>query len=90
MKMILAIVQDPFVNDLAKELLKQEVRITRLASTGGFFKTGNTTLLIGVGEEQLEPVLDTIKAVTQGAATGDDNVFAVNLFVLDVDEYVRY
>ena len=36
-------------------------RITKLATTGGFLKKGNTTLLIGVEEEDLDEVLGIIE-----------------------------
>ncbi len=34
---------------------------TKLASTGGFLKTGNTTIFVGTEKEKLEEVLEIIK-----------------------------
>ena len=61
MKLLLAIVQDADVNFLMDALTENGYRVTRLSTTGGFLKKGNTTLLIGVEEEKLEEVLDIIE-----------------------------
>lgn len=61
MKLIIAVVQDQDVNRLLERLLDSGIGATKLASTGGFLKEGNTTLLIGVGEEQVDEVIGLIK-----------------------------
>lgn len=61
MKLIVAIVQDQDAPSLVDDLTEQEYRVTKLASTGGFLKSGNTTLLIGVSEEQVDGVLKVIE-----------------------------
>ncbi|MGQ9692649.1 MAG: cyclic-di-AMP receptor, partial [Thermaceae bacterium] len=48
MRLILAIVQDADAPGLTKALLEKGFRSTKLASTGGFLREGNTTLLLGV------------------------------------------
>ncbi|MGQ9510337.1 MAG: cyclic-di-AMP receptor [Thermaceae bacterium] len=53
MRLILAIVQDADAPGLTKALLEKGFRSTKLASTGGFLREGNTTLLLGVEGEQL-------------------------------------
>lgn len=60
MKMIVAIVQDKDSNDLNSALVKKNIRSTRLASTGGFLKAGNTTFLIGSEDEDVDKILDII------------------------------
>ncbi len=52
MKLIIAIVQDQDIPSLIDDLTENEFRVTKLASTGGFLKSGNTTLLIGVEERK--------------------------------------
>jgi uncharacterized protein YaaQ len=47
MKMLIAIVQDQDSHILMDELSERDFRMTKLASTGGFLKAGNTTILIG-------------------------------------------
>ncbi len=61
MKLIIAIVQDEDVHMLMDDLMENEFRVTKLASTGGFLKAGNTTLLLGVEEEKIDRVLELIE-----------------------------
>jgi uncharacterized protein YaaQ len=56
MKLVVAIVQDTDANALMKALSKERLDATKLASTGGFLREGNTTLLIGVQDEQVDHV----------------------------------
>ena len=62
MKLIVAIVQDQDAPTLIDELTEKEYRVTKLASTGGFLKSGNTTLLIGVEDESVDEVVDIIES----------------------------
>lgn len=61
MKLLVAIVQDADLNPLIDELTENKFRLTRLSSTGGFLKAGNTTLLIGVEENELDFALKIIE-----------------------------
>lgn len=61
MKMIICIVQDQDSANLIEDLTRNDFRITKLASTGGFLKSGNTTLLMGVEDEEVDSALDVIK-----------------------------
>ncbi len=61
MKMIIAIVQDKDSVRLLERLMTDSYRVTKLASSGGFLKAGNTTLLIGVEEEHVPNVIGIIK-----------------------------
>lgn len=76
MKLIITIVQDQEASRLLDSLTKQGLKATKLASTGGFLKQGNTTLMIGVDDNQVEKVMEII---------GDATVF-----VLDVERYEKY
>lgn len=62
MKLIVAIVQDQDAPHLIEDLTDNDYRVTKLASTGGFLKAGNTTLLIGVEDSQVEDVIKLIDA----------------------------
>lgn len=62
MKLIVAIIQDQDVSSLVDDLTSSDFRVTKLASTGGFLKAGNTTLLMGVDDEKVDDVLDIIKS----------------------------
>mgnify|MGYP001027096582 CR=1 FL=1 len=61
MKLLITIVQDQDVSALLEALVDSDFRATRLASTGGFLRAGNTTLLIGVETERLQPLLTLIQ-----------------------------
>ena len=61
MKLIIAIVQDQDALSLIDDLTEKEFRVTKLASTGGFLKSGNTTLLTGVEDELVPEVLKIIE-----------------------------
>jgi uncharacterized protein YaaQ len=63
MKLIIAVVQDDDVDDLVERLVKEKVSSTKLASTGGFLREGNTTLMIGVEKDRVESVITIIKDI---------------------------
>ena len=63
MKLVLAIVQDDDAIDLIEELTDKKFRVTKLATTGGFLKSGNTTLMIGVEKEVVKDVVKVIEDV---------------------------
>jgi uncharacterized protein YaaQ len=52
-KLLVVIVQDADAAGLVKELNRSQLEVTKLASTGGFLREGNTTLLIGVDDARL-------------------------------------
>lgn len=60
MKLIVAVIQDDDANELVERLVEKKFRATKLASTGGFLKEGNTTLMIGVKEEKVDEVIEII------------------------------
>lgn len=61
MKLIIAIVQDEDAQKLTSTLMNDGYSVTKLATTGGFLRAGNTTFLIGVDEERLENALELIE-----------------------------
>jgi uncharacterized protein YaaQ len=63
MKLIIAIVQDDDASDLIDIITEEGFRVTKLATTGGFLKSGNTTLMIGVEQEKVDKVLGLIDQV---------------------------
>lgn len=63
MKLVLAIVQDDDAIDLIEELTDKDYRVTKLATTGGFLKSGNTTLMIGVEEKEFKNLINVIEDV---------------------------
>ena len=63
MKMIIAIVQDEDSGRLVNNLMTEGYRVTKLATTGGFLRAGNSTLLIGVDEEKFDGAMAIIEKV---------------------------
>jgi uncharacterized protein YaaQ len=85
MKMVLAIVRDVDEDRVLEALVKEEFRITRIASTGGFFRRGNATFMIGVEEENVDRVIETIRESCM--PTLDLAVKRATVFVLDIDHF---
>ena len=63
MKLIVAIVQDEDASRLISHLMGEGYGVTKLATTGGFLRAGNTTLLVGVEDERLEGAKAVIEKV---------------------------
>ena len=62
-KLIIAIVQDEDSSKLLSKLMQSGFGVTKLATTGGFLKAGNTTLLLGVEEERVEEAIRIVESV---------------------------
>src|SRR5699024_10965874 len=60
MKMIIAIVQDQDSQELSAKLVKHNFRATKLATTGGFLRAGNTKFLSGVEDNRVDELLHVI------------------------------
>ena len=60
MKLVISIVQDDDALDLVDALNEKGYSVTKLATTGGFLKSGNTTLLAGVQKEKVDDVISII------------------------------
>lgn len=65
MKLIIAIVQDEDAARLIQALLDDGFSATKLATTGGFLRAGNTTLLIGVEDSAIDRAIHLIEKVCQ-------------------------
>ena len=61
MKLIMAVVQDKDSTLLSDELVDANIRATKLSSSGGFLRSGNTTFMIGIEDDRVEEVLNIIK-----------------------------
>jgi uncharacterized protein YaaQ len=87
MKMIMAVVQDQDSNRLSNALMEHNFRSTKLASTGGFLKSGNTTFLIGVEDIRVEKALQVIR---ENCKSRDQMVAPVSPMGGNADSYVPY
>ncbi|MDX8363113.1 MULTISPECIES: cyclic-di-AMP receptor [Bacillaceae] len=87
MKLILAVVQDQDSNRLSNALVDHNFRATKLASTGGFLKSGNTTFIIGTEDIRVEKALQVIKESCQHR---DQLVAPISPMGGNVDTYASY
>lgn len=103
MKLILAIVNDDDASNVMDELNANDYRVTRMCSTGGFLRAGNTTLLVGVEEEHVSAVLSIIEArsrsttknISSNQVAGmsypiEVTVGGATVFVVDVEQFIKY
>ena len=60
-KLLVAIVHDEDAGGLINALRDAGLRVTRLRSSGGFLRGGNSTLLLGVEDEQVQAAADLIE-----------------------------
>ena len=58
MKMLLAIVNYDDSRNVMSHLMKAGFSITKLASTGGFLRSGNVTILIGLEDHQVDDAFE--------------------------------
>ncbi|QAS59901.1 cyclic-di-AMP receptor [Clostridium septicum] len=63
MKLVIAIVQDDDAIDLVDAITEAGFRVTKLATTGGILKSGNTTLMIGVEKEKVQKVIEVVEDI---------------------------
>ena len=60
-KMVVAIVHDHDAHNLMEALSSSNFKATKMATTGGFLREGNTTFMIGTDKEHLDEVMEIIK-----------------------------
>jgi uncharacterized protein YaaQ len=60
MKLIVAVIHDRDQKRTSESLLRGGYRFTKIASTGGFLREGNITILIGAEAEDVDAVLTLI------------------------------
>ena len=90
MKLIIAVVQSQDSDAVVDALVEADYRATRFASTGGFLRSGNTTIMIGVRDEQVDHVIEVLREAVNASERAEPKDHAsVTVFVLDLEEYQR-
>jgi uncharacterized protein YaaQ len=79
MKLLVFVTEDNVADSTVDALIEQGFRVTRLASTGGFLRKGNTTLLVGTEEAAVERAVTIVRRVAPGAL----------VITLDLERYER-
>ena len=62
MKLILAIINSDDANSVLNALTDNGFSVTKLSTTGGFLKVGNTTFITGVDDDRVDEVIKIIKS----------------------------
>jgi uncharacterized protein YaaQ len=87
MKLIIAIIKDEDNDNVSKALTKEDFRVTFIASTGGFLRSGRSTLLIGVEDEQVSRALELIRKNCKKPDQSKEK--RATIFVLKVDRFTQ-
>ncbi len=66
MKLIVFVTEDAYADASVDALVSAGFRVTRLASTGGFLRRGNTTLLVGLEDAQVDRACEIVQRVAPG------------------------
>lgn len=62
MKFVISIISNEDSGKVVEALSVRRFYVTKLSTSGQFLKGGNTTLLIGVEDEKVQEVIDTINS----------------------------
>ena len=84
MKMIIVIVKDSDADTLTQSLTSAEYRVTRVASTGGFLRSGFVTLLLGVEDDRVDAAIELIRGKLKPATNNEKRA---TLFVIPVERF---
>jgi len=87
MKLIIAIIHNEDNDRVSRMLTGENFRVTMIASTGGFLRSGRSTLLIGVEDERLERALQLLRENCVTDKEGKEKKAIV--FVLNVEEFIQ-
>jgi uncharacterized protein YaaQ len=81
---MILILDDDVAEEALRDLIEREFRVTRVASTGGFLRRGNTTLLIGTQDERVDDALEVIKSIRRDP---EQDQRRATVFVLDMERF---
>src|SRR5699024_7398101 len=87
MKIVIAIVQDHESQRLNDKRRNNDFRNTKLASTGGFLRAGNTTFLCGVEDARVNELL---KLIDDTCGNREQTVAPVTPMGGNADSYIPY
>lgn len=87
MKLLIVILNDPDAENVLRGLIEKDYRATRISSTGGFLRRGNTTLLIGLQDDQVDPALEVVRNLSQEPE--EPGLRRATVFVLNVVRFAQ-
>lgn len=86
MKLMIVIVRDTDDENVIKELVQNGYRVTRMASTGGFLRRGNVTLMVGVENDQVDAVTELLRKT---CCPPEDSQHRATVFVADLPYFAQ-
>lgn len=84
MKMIILILKDHESDVVTQALTSADYRVTRVASTGGFLRSGVATLLLGVDDDRVDSAIGLIREKMGKSTSGEKRA---TLFVVPVERF---
>ncbi len=84
MKLLIVILRDGDAGAVTENLVARGYRVTRIASTGGFLRRGNVTLLIGAEAEEVDEVISLLR---QTCASPEPGEHRATVFVVDASHF---
>lgn len=84
-KLIFAIIRDSDSTAVLDSLVSNGFRATRISSSGGFMRQGNTTLIIGVEADKVDAAIACLKSAC--GSTPTDGSHRATLFVMNAARY---
>lgn len=87
MKLILAILRDTDTEKVSQALVSSGLRVTRIASTGGFLRRGSSTLMIGVDDEKVDDAIQVIREHV--SPPSEPTSKRATLFVVNIEHYTQ-
>lgn len=102
MKIVLAIISNDDAPKVCSALTSSGHFVTKLSTTGGFLRMGNTTILIGTDEKEVQNIKQIIAenispkkdmpAIDRGIVFNDaseEKMKGATIFVLDVAQFEK-
>ena len=85
MKMIVAIITEADAENTIEVLHQRQFQVTRIDSSGGFLREGNSTLIIGCPEKDIDSVMELIR--NHSAPSVHPLKRSATILVLDVEHF---
>jgi uncharacterized protein YaaQ len=89
MKLILAILAADAVEPVSRALVDAHISVTQISSVGGFLRRGNSTLMIGVEDDQLQHALGIVREACRPLRKPEGHTSTVTIFVVNAGQFVQ-
>ncbi len=86
MKLLVAIIRAQDTDEILTALIEADFWVTHIASTGGFLRRGNATLLVATEEDRVDGAIEVIR---EAASPPEDNQRRATVLVLNLEEFER-